>query len=409
MDGFPGANAGGQDGPRAPHFLDSSTTAMALESSGWTGASPTRVLFGASVGRSSQRLKLALIRYRGRGWQIRRYDADAVTAPLPDPRPASIVDTIASHAQQLLDRAEIPSECVDVLGLGRTPNGMPQGLVASLLAERTGFTTVHGFEFREPSTKASLSTAPDWMLHRPARQPRLLVHLGATLRLTLLEPGEDPARSIGFDAGPCCEFLDGLAHRLSQGRFPFDPTGHFAVQGRQSEELLRQWMSHPYLQQAPPKSLGEDDFGLDFCEASLTLAQELRLSARDVLCSATHFVVSILQEALRRYLPFDLDPEEVRVSGGGSWNGLLWKLVVDCFAPTPVVRTDTLGVPAEAISALHAGLLAFFAMENLGWTAPTEQGHRRILGQITPGSPQNWDRWVCHLADRLDAAQRRAA
>jgi anhydro-N-acetylmuramic acid kinase len=202
-----------------------------------------------------------------------------------------------------------------------------------------------------------------------------------------------------------------LVSELSQGRHPFDPSGHFAVQGRICEELISKWSSHPFLLRPPPKFLDGAAFTAEICPSSLLFARDKRLSARDVLCSANQFVVRNLQEAIHRFVPQSQSIDEVWVSGGGSWNGFLWKLLADGLAPIPVARTDEAGVPAEARRAIHAALLAFFTMENLPANIPVLSGaaHQRVLGQITPGSRENWDRWVCNLADCFELVSEQAA
>src|SRR5262249_45610578 len=159
------------------------------------------------------------------------------------------------------------------------------------------------------------------------------------------------------------------------------------VQGRLCEELISKWLSHPYLLPTPPKFIEVDTFDDKFLEASLAFARDRRLPAVDVLCSANHFLAQCLGEAVRRFLP-NLPPlEQVWASGGVLANGLLWKLLRQTLAPANVERTDTLGIPSDARSAVHAGLLAYLTTENLAGNIPTVTGAQgnRVLGAITPG------------------------
>lgn len=385
---------------------------MALEGSGWEA--PTRALAGAGIGGRTGRLETALLRCRGRGLAMRCLGVDAVTLPPPPARTAGLADAVSDAVISLAKNCQVPLDALDVLGLDGLPSTGASVEVAAILARRTGVTTVTAFELADRACGGRgtpLSLMPDWFLHHASDRGRLMVHLGLSLRMSWLPAGKLPADSVCFDAGPCCGFLDGLVQDLSQGRYAFDPGGHFAVQGRSADELIRQWQSHPFLVSIPPKFLAPDDFGEPFRQASFALARELGLSARDVLCSASHFVVRNCLDALDRFLLPRVRIDEVWASGGGCSNGFLWRLLIDGLKPLPILRTDSVGIPLDARRAIHAALLGYCTMENLpgNVASVTGAGQPCILGQICPGSASNWDRFVGNLADRFAIQERRAA
>lgn len=385
---------------------------MTVEHRGWTAEPVVRVFAGVARGRRSGRLKTAILRCRGDGWNLRVLHIDAVTSPALQGTQRDLARTICRAVVGLAGDAGVPLSAIDVLGLADVVDDVVQ--LAAEIAERTGVTVVTRFGERDRAVGGRggpLSPAPDWILLHSPRSTRLLVHLGPSVQVTLLTAGGSPEDVLAFDAGPCADFLDALALRLSQGRYPFDPSGHFAVQGRQCEPLIEQWTSHPFLLKRPPRFLDPSAFDEAFIESSLTFAREQRLHAKDVLCSANHFVTRALRDAIRRLLPSATAPDEVIASGSGIKNGFLWKLAREACEPTPVRRTDDLGAPGEVLPAVHAALLAFLAMENLPGNIPRVTGASafRVLGTIVPGSSVNWDRWVCNLADRFDAQIRRAA
>lgn len=385
---------------------------MTLEAPVWSTEPPTRVFVGVGLGSRTNRLKVALLRCRGEGLATRCIRADAVTLPASQLHANTIGGSILEAVLALVRTCEVPIAAVDVLGLDSLGD-LPLAPIATTIAEKTGVTVVSDFALRDRACGgrgSPLSPLPDWFLFRHPKKNRLLLHLGGSLQVMLL-PGGEPAPQVGcFESGPCCEFLDHLVRDLSNNRYPFDPSGHFAVQGALSEDLVAQWSSHPYLLRPPPKFLPAGEFSAGMLEASLTFARERRLSARDVLCSANQFVVRCLHDAVQRFMPGQAI-DEIWASGGGIWNGFLWKLLKERSAPTPVFRIDEGGIPSEARRAVHAGLLAFFAMENLSGNLHLVSGasQPRVLGQITPGSAENWDRWVCNLADRFEIESKRAA
>ncbi|QDU64375.1 Anhydro-N-acetylmuramic acid kinase [Planctomycetes bacterium Pan216] len=387
---------------------------MTIEIPVWSTALPTRVFAGASIGRTSKRLKLALLRCRGEGRQLRVLAVDALTLPPIDNNGRLIADAVERALRMLAERSDVPLEAVDCFALEGVAPASALGLVEALLAERTGLTIVSNFALRDIAAGGRggpLSPVPDWFLFRSPRLHRLLVHLGSGLRTTFIEAGSSPSEVVVFDAGPCCRFLDELTRQLSRGRHAYDPNGRFAVQGKHRDGLIRQWSSHPFLLRPVPRFLDGNEFSGGFLDSSLTLARENHYSARDVLCSASQFVIQNLEEAVQRVLPAGVEIDEVWVNGGGIRNGFLWRLLQDAFGRKPVRRSDDLGFPSEARRATHAALLGFCMMENIPGSVVSASGATapRVLGQITPGDRMHWDRWVCHVADRFDEEVSRQA
>ena len=364
---------------------------------------------GASVGRRSGRLKAALVRFVGEGWSLRVLRADAVSAPPDDGPREHLPERLAELLDALAQRAGVAMADVEVLGLHDPPAGATGGMLdAASAAEASGLTTVSHFAVRDRAcggAGAPITPVPDYLLFRSYRERRLLLHIGPTLRATLLEPGGDPRQIVCFDAAPCGTLLDALAHRLSEGAINYDPNGRFAVQGKLSEPLLAHWNSHPFFDRAFPRFVESSDFGDKFIDDGLGFARELRLNARDVLCTANVFIARQLQSALRRARIEPTDLDKALVSGGGVANGLLWKLLCEQFEASSLVATDAVGVPGEALRPLHAAMMAYCVLENMPGNVPAITGAAgpRILGSVTPGDDANWDQWVCSLADRLDA------
>ncbi|MBY0586456.1 anhydro-N-acetylmuramic acid kinase [bacterium] len=376
---------------------------MVLEEGGWNLGPTTRVFAGVSVGRTSGTLKLAILRSRGQGWQWRAQHLDGLTLDQPSPAPMLDIDPILEGLDRLCEETAVPRSAIDSLGILNLP-GDEVGL-AQKLAEATGITTL--CRFGSSSTlglERPWMAMGDWLLFRSSKTPRIVVDLGSVVRLTFLPSHPVPRGIISFDVGPGNHFLNELVHRLSQGRYAFDPSGHFAVQGQQDEEILSHWSSHPFLLKAPPRFLDVNLFGERFIESSMTMARERRRAAKDLLCTASHFIAGCLKDALHRFLPETGKQEEVFLVGGGVRNGLLRKLIEEALWPREIRPSTDVGVADEIRSAAHAALLAFMAMENLAIP-----GVDKVLGTIIPGSKEHWDRWVCHLADRFDADARRAA
>jgi anhydro-N-acetylmuramic acid kinase len=188
--------------------------------------------------------------------------------------------------------------------------------------------------------------------------------------------------------------------QLTGGREAFDPGGKHAVQGCCIEPLLERWLTHPYLQRRPPKSLPRHRFGEDFIVQAVQQARQMRWSLHDLLCTATHFVAHGITSAVRRFLP-KAAPTRVLLSGGGVRNGFLWHLIEQQLQGGPLARTDDVGVPFEARKAMAAGVLAALVLDGVPGNVPGATGAAgaRLLGSLTPGSGANWARCVAWMAN----------
>ena len=278
--------------------------------------------------------------------------------------------------------------------------------MAAIVAERTGVTTVSDFRSRDVAAGgqgAPLAALVDYLLFRHPEENRILLHLGGLARIVYLPAGGRIQNVVGFEAGPCNLLLDALIRNGTKGRENFDPGGKHAVQGRCIEPLLERWLTHPYVQRRPPKALPRQSFGEDFALQAVDLAQQMRWSLHDLLCTATHFVAGGITRALTRFLPRHPGPRRVLLSGGGTRNGLLWHLLEQELTGMTLEKTDQYGIPAEVRKPLSFGLLAALTIDGVPGNLPSATGAAgaRLLGSLTPGSTANWTRclgWMAALA-----------
>jgi anhydro-N-acetylmuramic acid kinase len=181
------------------------------------------------------------------------------------------------------------------------------------------------------------------------------------------------------------------------------------VQGRAIEPLLERWRAHPALQRKPPRSLSLDDFGDAFLAQGVAEARKLERGLHDVLCTATHFVAQAVAEAIERFIP--AKPARVILSGGGTRNGFLLRLLEQRLAPLSVEKLDAHGCPAEAREAVaHAGL-TLLTLDGVPGSVPSVTGASgpRLLGSVTPGSTRNWARCLNWMAQQMTPLHAAAA
>jgi anhydro-N-acetylmuramic acid kinase len=93
-------------------------------------------------------------------------------------------------------------------------------------------------------------------------------------------------------------------------------------------------------------------FSDDFAAQAVIQARQLQGTLHDLLCTATHFVAQSVARSVERFLPAGARVDRVLLSGGGSRNGLLWRLLAEQLGERPMARTDDVGVPAAARKAV---------------------------------------------------------
>jgi len=319
-------------------------------------------------------------------------------------------ETFAAAARHVTDRAGFSAQKIQCLGYpghtiwhgpeGRFPSTLPVGM-AAVVAERTGITTVSDFQSRDMAAGgqgAPVAALVDYLLFRHPEESRIMLHLGGMAGVVFLPAAGRVQEVLGFEAGPCNRFLDGLIAQLTGGRETFDPGGKHAVQGRCIESLLEQWLGVAYLKRRPPKSLPPHGLAEDLILQAVHLAREGRCQLHDLVCTATHFVARSISQSCQRFLPLNRAPCRVLLSGGGVRNGFLWHLLEQQFAPLPLSKT--IGIPPEARKSTSAGVLAALTVDGVPANLPSVTGAQgaRLLGSITPGSPGNWARCLAWMA-----------
>jgi anhydro-N-acetylmuramic acid kinase len=401
---------------------------------------PTRWYIGLSTGSSLHGMDAALVRMEGVGGDLtprmenflhEPLGRDLRTLLLRATEPEGGVrqiglahrvlgETFANLARKLVDQSKPTWQQLLAIGLsghtawhetdGRFPTTLNLGM-ASAVAERTRLTVVSDFRSRDIMVGGQgypLTGAIDAAVFRDAQERRALVQLGGVASVLWLPPGSGLRDLVAFQATPCTVLLDGLMRLSTGGRESFDPGGRHAVQGRCLEPLLERWLAHPFFSRKPPRSLPLSEFGIPFLTSALERLKQEGSGVHDLLCTATHFAARATADAIHRFLP--ARPDRVLVSGGGSRNGLLWRLLEERLAPIPMERTDRFGVPAEARKALGFAGLAALTMDGVPANIPasTGAGGPRLLGSITPGDGANWARCLSWMAGQT-AHQRLAA
>ena len=315
-------------------------------------------------------------------------------------------EAFAEAAIRVVESAGLSMEDVDLIGCaGQTiyhqPKPIPFGPrairstlqigEACVVAERTEVTTVSNFRARDIAAGgqgAPLVALADHLLFHEEGRTRIIQNIGGIANATVLPRGGRLQDVTAFDTGPGNMIIDALSGIVSGGRMRCDRDGELAARGRVDGELLAELMAHPFIGERPPKTTGREEFGEPFARQLYQRALARGLSPEDAVATATAFTVEAIASHLQRFVePTWGAIDEVIVTGGGSYNPTLMRMLADRLAPVAVRRLEDIGGIADAKEAVAFALLAYWTVCGLPGNVPAATGARHpvVLGQIAPG------------------------
>jgi anhydro-N-acetylmuramic acid kinase len=286
------------------------------------------------------------------------------------------VDAVASHGQTLAHHPELR---------GTLQIGDP-----SLIAERTGCTTVADFRPRDMAAGGEgAPLAPFFHLAAfgERHESRLVLNLGGIANVTWLPRGGAAEDVVAFDVGPANALLDGAVRLQSEGRERCDRDGTRARRGRVVPTLLERLLDDEFLRRPPPKSTGRERYGTAEAEA---LVAEWRREGRDpddLLATLVGFTAAAVAHAVDAHLGGRAALDRLLVGGGGARNPALTEALAAALPGVPMEPFDAAGVPAQAAEAMAFALMGRNALLGLPNHLPRCSGASRaaVLGEIVPG------------------------
>lgn len=373
---------------------------------------------GLISGTSVDGMDVALVEIEGSGYDLRVDLIDGFTVPYPDDlrqrilavcagQPISLadvadldeaiahqfsqaaqsaidqsgpVDLVASHGQTVFHRPVQGDQLAYSVQLGR----------GASLARNLGLPTVSNF--RRADIEAGGEGAPlvpivDLCLLSHPQQRRSVQNIGGIGNVTYLPAWDrrqspQPPAILGWDTGPGNSLIDIAMATLSEGTLPYDAEGAWAAQGTPCQDLVNDWLQHPYLHQPPPKSTGRERFGWDYFQECSLQAQTRGLGAMDFVATLTAFTAATIAQSYRSFLP--ALPEAILVGGGGCRNPVLMAHLQRHFPDIPVAPTDEAGVPADDKEAMAFAVLGYWRWQSFPSNLPAVTGAKTatLLGDL---------------------------
>ena len=303
---------------------------------------------------------------------------------------ARLGSVFASAALELLGAAGVDAREVTAIGShGQTVYHAPGAATPltvqlgdpSIIAERTGITTVADFRRRDVAAGgegAPLAPAFHRAMFSAPGVERGILNLGGIANLSVL-PADPGQPLLGFDTGPANTLLDSYV----RDRFAadMDRDAALAREGEVIPSLLAALLAEPYFDRAPPKSTGRELFNPSWLDARLAVHSQTE--PHDVLRTLCELTVETAVTAIERFAP---RTQEVYLCGGGARNPLVTARLSERATPIRVETTARLGIHPDWVEAAAFAWLAMRTLAGEAGNAPTVTGATRetVLGGIYP-------------------------
>lgn len=297
----------------------------------------------------------------------------------------SDLSLIGSHGQTICHLAPAAEQSI--------PEGFPSTLQigdVSVLAERTGVTTVGNFRTRDMAVGgegAPLVPMADWLLFRSSERTCVVQNIGGIANMTVLPKGGELDDVFACDTGPGNMLIDEAVRYITGGAEEFDRDGERAARGRVDRRLVQRWLAESYFHLPPPKSTGRELYGRERAREFFAQAEDQGVTGDDLVATITQLTIdSILLHYRRDVIPrFGLD--EVIVGGGGCRNRTLMDGLSRGLGGVPVRTHEAYGIPSEAKEAIAFALLAYLTVMGRPGNLPNATGATKpvVLGVIAPG------------------------
>jgi anhydro-N-acetylmuramic acid kinase len=310
----------------------------------------------------------------------------------------------AEALEEAAERGQIPLNTIKLIGchgqtifhegqstqyLGKKVASTLQIGESSIISERTGIDVISNF--RERDIAAGGKGAPlvpylDYMLMRHRGRGRVAVNIGGIANLTAIPPNTNTDRVIAFDTGPGNMVIDQLVSRITSSSQTYDRDGAIAASGEIDAKLLAKLLRDKYFRAKPPKTAGREQYGSEYVSKLL----DTELSSEDLIATATALTAESIALGVRNFVLPEMRVDEVFVSGGGTHNPTLMRMLRKAMDPVPVMESTEVGLDVDAKEAIAFAVMAYETVHARPSNVPMATGAKRsvILGKLTQSGPE---------------------
>jgi anhydro-N-acetylmuramic acid kinase len=206
-------------------------------------------------------------------------------------------------------------------------------------------------------------------LFTTATETTAVVNIGGIANVTLLPRDARASEVIAFDTGPGNTLMDVWANRHLGTAFDHD--GGWSAAGVVLAPLLQFLLSDQYFSSAPPKSTGREYFNVAWIENALRATRLTVARPEDIQRTLLELTALSVATQIDRWLP---ECGRVVFCGGGIRNGCLMARLASLLPRARIMRTDELGIPADAVEAVTFAWLAYRRLARLPGNLPNATG-----------------------------------
>ena len=194
----------------------------------------------------------------------------------------------------------------------------------------------------------------------------VFINIGGISNLTYLNKDNE---MMSFDSGPGNFLVDKFLQLKSNDKIQFDVNGEIAFKGKVDKNILDSYLSDPYYESLPPKSLDVNDFNLSSVrglslENSITTLSELTCIT---IVNSFNF--------------FTHKPQEIILCGGGRKNKYIHKRIKEV-SNISTINIDDYKINGDFVESQAFAYLAIRSFLNKPITFPETTG---VQKQVTGG------------------------
>lgn len=292
-------------------------------------------------------------------------------------------------ALELIASAGMKPEQVTAIGShGQTIRHRPDAALpftlqigdANTIAELTGITTVTDFRRRDMvcgGEGAPLTPGLHSAVFASSQADRAILNIGGIANITMLTRH---GTTRGLDIGPGNGLMDSWAERHLG--LAYDKDGAWAATGKVNEDLLQDFLQHPFFARSAPKSTGREEFTLGWVDE--VLRRHPAVEPHHVQATLLQLTAISIAQSIMSSCPTGT---EIYVCGGGAHNTFLFRQLQISLPGYPLASTARLGIDPDWVEAIAFAWLAMRTLNNLPGNLKEVTGAARnvILGGIYPG------------------------
>ncbi len=289
------------------------------------------------------------------------------------------IDLIGSHGQTIYHIPEGVSE------LGYNIKSTLQIGDGCVIADKTGVVTISDFRVSDMAAGgqgAPLVPYTEYILYNENSNMGFL-NLGGIGNITLIPKEAKKDDIVAFDTGPGNMIIDFVVELLSNGDLKYDKNGEMAKKGVVCEKILNKLLEDKYFYKPLPKTTGREYFGKDFALEMIKICNEKNLSNFDIVATATAFTAKSVALAIKTYSRLQLN--KLVISGGGSYNLTLVKMIEDYMKNVEVLTQEDLGLNSNSKEAVAFAVLAneTISENESNLKSVTGANSYKVLGKIS--------------------------